>query len=140
MPSRRRQTPRPHKRGTRIEPAQAPTRTAPPKPTPTSRAGRGRPSTLLVAGCALALAAACVVAAHVMTSGEPREPGVTVSEAPPEDATVSFVAVGDNLPETEIARYADALAGEPGDGLYDYAPIYEPVRDYIESADLAYVK
>lgn len=140
MPSRRRQTPRPHKRGTRIEPAQAPTRTAPPKLVPTSQAGRSRPSTLLIAGCAVALAVACVVAAHVMTSGEPREPDVTVSEAPPEEATVSFVAVGDNLPETEIARYADALAGEPGDGLYDYAPIYEPVRDYIESADLAYVK
>lgn len=53
--------------------------------------------------------------------------------------TVSFVAVGDNLPEKTLAAYADSLAGEAGDGTYDYKPIYAPVRSYIEGADLAFV-
>ncbi|MDO4289774.1 MAG: CapA family protein [Eggerthellaceae bacterium] len=52
---------------------------------------------------------------------------------------VSFVAVGDNLPEISIANWADSLAGEAGDGTYDYAPAYAPVKSYIEGADLAYV-
>lgn len=53
--------------------------------------------------------------------------------------TVSFVAVGDNLPEKTLGAYADSLAGETGDGTYDYRPIYAPVRSYIEGADLAFV-
>ncbi|WP_165249281.1 CapA family protein [Adlercreutzia sp. ZJ141] len=53
---------------------------------------------------------------------------------------VSFVAVGDNLPNETIGQYADSLAGEAGDGTYDYAPIYEPLKPYVESADLAYIK
>lgn len=53
---------------------------------------------------------------------------------------MSFVAVGDNLPDAEIAAYAASLADDTGDGTYDYAPIYEPIKKYIESADLAYVK
>ncbi len=55
-------------------------------------------------------------------------------------ATVHFVAVGDNLPENQIGAYADAQAGEVGDGVYDYTSLYEHVKPYIESADLAYVK
>ena len=55
-------------------------------------------------------------------------------------ATVHFVAVGDNLPEDQIGAYADAQAGEVGDGVYDYTSLYEHVKPYIESADLAYVK
>lgn len=56
-----------------------------------------------------------------------------------EETTVSFVAVGDNLPEISIGTYGDANAGELGDGLYDYRPIYEPLKPYIEAADLAYI-
>lgn len=52
---------------------------------------------------------------------------------------VTFVAVGDNLPNGNIGRYADSLAGEEGDGTYDYAPIFQPVKGYVESADLAYI-
>ena len=55
-------------------------------------------------------------------------------------ASVHFVAVGDNLPEERIGAYADAQAGETGDGEYDYTSIYENIKPYIESADLAYVK
>lgn len=57
-----------------------------------------------------------------------------------QDDRVSFVAVGDNLPESYIGAYADACAGQIGDGTYDYTPIYAPIKPYIESADLAYVK
>ncbi len=53
---------------------------------------------------------------------------------------VSFVAVGDNLPDIVLADYADACAGETGDGLYDYSPLYAPLKTHIEAADLAYVK
>ena len=70
----------------------------------------------------------------------PSEP--TVPETPPEPegpATVHFVAVGDNLPEIKIAEYADAQAGEVGDGDYDYRPVYAQVKPIIEAADLAYV-
>jgi len=62
-----------------------------------------------------------------------------LASALPKESTVSFVAVGDNLPEIEIGNYGDALAGGIGDGLYDYRPIYEPIKPYIEAADLAYI-
>jgi len=52
---------------------------------------------------------------------------------------VSFVAVGDNLPEIAIGNYGDANAGVIGDGLYDYRPIFAPIKPYIEGADLAYI-
>lgn len=56
-------------------------------------------------------------------------------------ARVSFVAVGDNLPEARITAYADALAGTTGDGDFDFSPpIYEPVKPIVETADLAYIK
>ena len=53
--------------------------------------------------------------------------------------TVSFVAVGDNLPDDYIGYYADSLAGDMEDGLYDYRPIYAPIAKYIQEADLAYI-
>lgn len=52
---------------------------------------------------------------------------------------VSFVAVGDNLPSEYVGYYADRLAGEEGDGKYDYTRIYEPIKPYVQNADLAYV-
>ncbi|WP_253904876.1 CapA family protein, partial [Adlercreutzia sp. ZJ473] len=61
-------------------------------------------------------------------------------EAAASEQRVSFAAVGDNLPEANAAAYADVLAGEAGDGLYDYAPIYANVKPLVEAADLAYVK
>ena len=51
-------------------------------------------------------------------------------------STVSFVAVGDNLPETVLAEYAWALGGD----RYDFRPIYEFVEPAIAAADIAYVK
>lgn len=58
----------------------------------------------------------------------------------PAEPRVTFVAVGDNLPNEVIGAYADACAGEPDDGQYDYRPLYAPLKPYIEGADLAYLK
>lgn len=77
------------------------------------------------------------------TGGETAENGGTPLAETGAEATsgrVSFVAVGDNLPDKVIGRYADSLAGDVGDGEYDYAPIYESIKPMVESADLAYVK
>lgn len=57
-----------------------------------------------------------------------------------EEQRVSFLAVGDNLPDDDIGAYADACAGETGDGVYDYSSLYAPIAPYVQSADLAYIK
>ena len=73
------------------------------------------------------------------TADDGAVPGATAPEQPAEPR-VTFVAVGDNLPNEAIGAYADACAGEPGDGQYDYRPLYAPIKPYIEAADLAYMK
>ena len=60
-------------------------------------------------------------------------------EHPTSAATVSFVAVGDNLPNETIGLYADKKAGDEDDGKYDYTSLFEHVKPYIEAADLAYI-
>ncbi|OUO33060.1 CapA family protein [Olsenella sp. An293] len=132
-----RQRLKPHRRGTPIEPA-APGKPAS-RPAAQARPARARQkktqllpvvivlAALFVVGCALGIRAALAPA--------PETPPAL--EGP---TRVSFVAVGDNLPEIEMAAYADAQAGETGDGDYDYTPIYAPIRDYVQAADLAYVK
>ncbi len=54
-------------------------------------------------------------------------------------ASVSFVAVGDNLADETLCAYADASAGEVGDGAYDFTPIYAAIKPLVQEADLAYV-
>lgn len=54
-------------------------------------------------------------------------------------AVVSFVAVGDNLPDDYIGWYADWLAGDMDDGRYDYSPMFAPIVPYVQNADLAYI-
>lgn len=70
----------------------------------------------------------------------PASDGSAGGAAPDGTSRVTFAAVGDNLPEQAIGYYADALAGEPGDGAYDYRPVFAPVKPYLERADLAYMK
>lgn len=55
-------------------------------------------------------------------------------------ARVSFIAVGDNLPEYDIGDEADAKAGDLDDGTYDYHFIFEHIAPYSQAADLAYIK
>ncbi len=71
---------------------------------------------------------------------EQSEPASTEAPTSAESSRVTFVAVGDNLPNETIGAYADACAGEAGDGQYDYRPLYQPIKQYVESADLAYIK
>ena len=131
----RRQRKQPHRRGTRIEPA------APSRPTgrPAARPARARQAKVRLFPVAIVLAVlfavGCALGIRAALAPAPETP-----PAPAGPATVHFVAVGDNLPEISIAAYADAQAGEVGDGDYDYRPVYEPVRDIVQAADLAYVK
>ncbi len=143
----RKRSKQPHRRGTRIEPAAErteravarATHAAAPRPAPRARRRRRSFSALPVVAlvAAVALVGAGVFALRGCLAPQPSEPAPVEEEGP---ATVHFVAVGDNLPEISIANYADAQAGEVGDGDYDYRPVYEPVKSYVESADLSYVK
>lgn len=140
---------RPHRRGTPVTPVTARevarrTGTASPsaRPAPHRRSrrrqrGRNPRPGMLVAGL-LALVAVVGVVAAVSALTAPAG-DVQAPAEPTGPATVHFVAVGDNLPEIGIASYADVQAGEVGDGDYDYSAVYEHVRPYVESADLAYV-
>lgn len=136
----RRRTRQPHRRGTRIEPVErAPRRAASPTPShapaPTTR---HQPHLLpVLAAAALVVVVGAVLALHALLAPQPTESAADPEPAGP--ATVHFLAVGDNLPEISIADFADAQAGEVGDGDYDYTPVYAPIRDYIQAADLAYV-
>ncbi len=56
------------------------------------------------------------------------------------DTTISFIAAGDNLIHQNIIDYARVLANEYNiDSEYFFDPIYDNVRDIIESADIALV-
>lgn len=129
------------------------THSSTPRKKPTRRHDQGGAATAapiiaVIAGIALLFAAFLVFGSGILGSPQPGEPAPTQSAggqddspaATLQDARVSFVAVGDNLPETSIGAYADVCAGEAGDGLYDYRPIYAAVKPYVESADLAYIK
>ncbi|MBM6614672.1 CapA family protein [Desemzia sp. RIT804] len=56
------------------------------------------------------------------------------SESEAEEKRVSFIGVGDNLIHEGI--YKDAQTEE---GAYDFSPIYQHVKDDIQSADVAFV-
>ncbi len=73
------------------------------------------------------------------SSDGPQADGSPTDAAQPQETRVSFAAVGDNLPNEVLGAYADALAGDIGDGVYDYTPIYQNIKPYIESADLAFI-
>ncbi len=55
---------------------------------------------------------------------------------PPEDKVIHVVAVGDNLVQTAVYRNA---ANHATDGTYDFLPLYENVRDIIESGDISII-
>lgn len=64
---------------------------------------------------------------------------VPVTEEPstepvPEDKKIHVVAAGDNLIQTAVYREASYHAT---DGTYDFLPMYENVRDIIQSGDLS---
>lgn len=52
---------------------------------------------------------------------------------------VTFAAFGDNLANDNILSLADGWAGETGDGVYNFSPLYDNVREEIKSYDIAFV-
>lgn len=102
---------------------------------PISRPSRPARRWPLVVG-ALAVAAIGVGAAAFAMQLAADEP---LAQTGSQDGRVTLIAVGDNLTDATLGAYADACAGEAGDGDYDYRPLYEEVKPYIEGADLAYV-
>ncbi len=112
-------------------------------PTPRRSGKAGKNNVLPIAlGAAAAVIVVAVIAAAALPSitayfDEQNARQAALDAAPA--TTVSLVAVGDNLPDEFIGYYADALAGEPDDGQYDYSPMYGPIASYIRDADLAYV-
>ena len=53
---------------------------------------------------------------------------------PVEEASATLVAVGDNLLHNTISWDA-----QQSDGSYDFTPVYQPVKDLIQSADIAFL-
>ena len=84
-------------------------------------------------------AAAVIVIVVLVAVAVPALTKSAVEEPAGPAAKVSFLAVGDNLPDDYIGWYADGLSGESGDGVYDYAPLYEPIAEYVKEADLSYI-
>ena len=101
---------------------------------------RRRPAPVLQIMCAIAMFALVGIVVSCIPKAAPSTADDAGAAAEPASGRVHFVAVGDNLPEDRIGAWADAQAGTTGDGIYDYTAIYEPIKGYIESADLAYVK
>ena len=131
---------RPTKRAAR--PAATPAPLRPTATAPTRATGfRALPLVAIVAAAIVVGALVFFIAGGGLGGGagandEPGTDGVATGG----DGRVSFVAVGDSLTETAIGEYADACAGEVGDGAYDYRPLFAAIKPYIETADVAYIK
>lgn len=61
-----------------------------------------------------------------------------VIEPYPPDVTLKFAACGDNIMYTGTNRDAKSLAVSGG-REYNYAPLFDNIRDVIENADLAFI-
>ena len=92
---------------------------------------------ILIAATVIVLMAYACTSSAGQAANQEAEPTATHPENDPD--RVTFVAVGDNLPEVAISEQADAAAGEAGDGLYDFRPLFAPIRPYVAQADLAYM-
>ena len=61
----------------------------------------------------------------------------TAPPPPPADIRVNMIAVGDNLVQTKVYQAAQAAA--TGGQKYNFAPLYENVKSYIQAADVAVI-
>ena len=57
----------------------------------------------------------------------------------PEDTLISFAGVGDNLIHETVYLDADKYSGEMNDDKYDFSPMYEEIKEYIQGKDIAFV-
>lgn len=125
-----------HRTAARLPGARPRNRVGNEKPRPSRR----QPAPVLLIMCAIALFAIVGIVVSCIPKAAPSTADDAGAPVEPASGRVHFVAVGNNLPEDRIGAWADAQAGTTDDGLYDYTAIYEPIKGYIESADLAYVK
>lgn len=56
-----------------------------------------------------------------------------------EDNVISFVGVGDNIIHETVYKDADKYAGTENDGSYDFSPMYDKIKKYIQGKDIAFV-
>jgi poly-gamma-glutamate synthesis protein (capsule biosynthesis protein) len=68
------------------------------------------------------------------TEGIPLDERTVEIQPDPQPLSVSFIAVGDNLIHSSIY-----LSHRTGDGGYDFNDIYDPVREVIQAADVAFI-
>ena len=94
---------------------------------------------VLIAIIALPRACASSTPDQAENSGDDASTQAAGVSYPEGSSVVSFVAVGDNLPDDFIGLYADKLAGEEDDGTYDYKPLFAHIKPYVEAADLSYI-
>lgn len=76
------------------------------------------------------------VASSASPTPEPGDP-VESPQAPSEPVEFTLVMAGDMLPHASVNKAADAALDAPDDGTYDFTPLMEPVRPWIENADIA---
>lgn len=109
-------------------------------------------TTLAAALCSGALLAGCTIGEEADAPNSNSATGATSAEsssvtdtpnpsenkaAPePEEASVTFRSVGDILIHNEVYFDAAAQAAQNGGQGYDFAPMLEPVKKYMENADI----
>lgn len=94
---------------------------------------------VVLAGIILVVAFSCSnAAANAAKNNLPDTSGLS-AQVNSNYGRVTFVAVGDNLPDDAIGGYADSIKGEKGDHQYDYTPVFANIKPLIEKADLAYM-
>lgn len=110
---------------------------------PGHRVRTGRRSASVAASAALLVVLAACTPVEVSsegTSAPATTPAATAEPTPeptptPEPVEFTLVMAGDMLPHASVNKAADAAL--PGDGTYDFAPLMEEVRPWIENADIA---
>lgn len=92
----------------------------------------------------IVLAVVLLIAGGVSTCSTPpqqddRGQAGVVSQQQNDPNRVSFFAVGDNLPDATIGKWAKAQAADEDGVEYDYRGLYEHIKPYVQAADLSYV-
>ena len=91
-------------------------------------------SLAVFAGCALQKVPSENSASPQEEQQEEQEEQPPQQPEPVEEASATLVAVGDNLLHNTISWDA-----QQSDGSYDFTPVYQPVKDLIQSADIAFL-
>ena len=91
-------------------------------------------SLVFFSGCALQKVSQENETSSQEQEAKPEEEQTPPEPEPVEEASATLVAVGDNLLHNTISWDA-----QQGDGSYDFTPVYQPVKDLIQSADIAFL-